>query len=220
MHIDDSRLVHSHTPLVSVILCTYNRAGYLRRCIDSVIRQDFQDWELIVVDDGSTDETFDIVNPYIQQYHQIRYMKHQNRGLALARNLGIQAAIGHYITFIDSDDQYTPEHLSARITFMETHPEIDLISGGFQTDEDIWVKDYFHPDQRIHIRDCVLGPTFFGRRSMFFALQGFSAIAYGEDIELWTRAERMFRLQKLTEPETYIYQRAADSITRQATQPS
>jgi len=197
---------------VSIILPTFNRASYLPACIDSVLNQTFQDWELIVVDDGSNDTTFDMVDPYIQQHTNIRYMKHKNRRPGPARNAGIQASFGSYITFIDSDDTYKTNHLQSRIEYMQSHPNIDLIGGGVETVEDFWVSDYFCPSRLIHVRDCVPGATFFGKRHVFFELQGFRD-TYGEDAELWSRATKVFTVQKLLEPETYVYTRSQDSIT-------
>jgi glycosyltransferase involved in cell wall biosynthesis len=201
-------------PTISIILCTYNRAKYLTDCINSVLQQTFQDFEIIVVDDGSQDNTFEIVNGYLQKFNNIRYLKHQNRKLAYARNAGIQASFGNYITFIDSDDTYKPNHLESRLEFMKANPEIDLIQGGCKIEEEFFVSDYFQPDQIINIRECIVGGTFFGERHIFFELKGFNNISYGEDTDLWERAEKIFKTQKIKEPETYIYTRAEDSITK------
>jgi glycosyltransferase involved in cell wall biosynthesis len=201
-------------PTISIILCTYNRAKYLNDCINSVLQQTFQDFELIVVDDGSQDHTFEIVNSYLQKFNNIRYLKHQNRKAAYARNAGIQASFGNYITFIDSDDTYKPHHLESRLEFMQANPEIDLIEGGCEIEEEFSVPDYFQPDQTINIRECVVGATFFGKRPMFFELKGFNNIPYGEDADLWERAEKIFKTHKIKEPETYIYTRVEDSTTK------
>jgi glycosyltransferase involved in cell wall biosynthesis len=207
-------LLFSFMPKVSVILCTYNRAEYLQKCIDSVINQTFKDWELVVVDDGSEDNTFETVDRYVRHNENIRYLKHKNRKLALSKNAGIQASFGQYITFIDSDDQYKPEHLESRWNYLQSHPEIDLIEGGFETDEEVFVADYFQQGKTINLKECVLGPTFFGKRNVFFQLRGFNKIAYGEDTDFWARAEKVFKTEKLKSPETYIYTRATTSITK------
>jgi glycosyltransferase involved in cell wall biosynthesis len=209
-----SSIIFDYTPEVTVILCTYNRAKYLNNCIDSVINQTFPNWELIVVDDGSQDNTFEIVNLYLQKFQNIRYLKHQNRKLAYSKNAGIQTSFGKYITFIDSDDTYQANHLESRLQFMQANPEIDLIQGGFASDEEIWVADYFQLGKTINLRECVLGPTFFGKRQVFFDLHGFNNIAYGEDTDLWERAEKIFKTYKLAEPQTYNYTRAETSITK------
>jgi glycosyltransferase involved in cell wall biosynthesis len=201
-------------PEVSIILCTYNRAKYLRQCIDSVIDQTFKNWELLVVDDGSNDQTFEIVNPYLQNTQNIRYFKHKNRKLAYSKNVSIQASFSSYITFLDSDDTYAPNHIESRLNYLKSHPEIDLIQGGFFSEEDIIVADYYKPGKTINLKECVLGPTFFGKRQVFFELKGFDNIAYGEDTDFWQRAEKRFKTHNLTDPTTYIYTRAETSITK------
>lgn len=209
-----SSINFSIKPEITVILCTYNRVNYLKNCIDSVVNQTCKDWELLVVDDGSQDNTFQVVDSYLQKFPNIRYLKHQNRKLGYAKNAGIQASFGNYITFIDSDDSYKPNHLDSRLKYMKAHPEVDLIEGGFACEEEIFVVDYFQPDQTINIRECVLGPTFFGKRNVFFQLKGFNNIPYAEDTEFWQRAEKIYQTQKIKQPETYIYTRAENSITK------
>ncbi|MGJ5672167.1 MAG: glycosyltransferase family 2 protein [Nostochopsis sp.] len=209
-----SNVLFDLTPEISVILCTYNREKYLDNCINSVIAQTFKDWELIIVDDGSQDNSFDIVNIYVQKFRQIRYIKHQNRKLAYSKNIGIKNSFGKYITFIDSDDVYKPNHLESRLGFMKANPDIDLIEGGFFTEEEVLVADYFQAGKTINLRECVLGPTFFGKRQVFLELQGFENIAYGEDTDFWYRAVKFFKTQKVTQPETYVYTRAETSITK------
>jgi glycosyltransferase involved in cell wall biosynthesis len=204
------------TPEVSVILCTYNRENYLKDCIDSVLKQSFANWELIVVDDGSQDNTFEIVNEYLQKYSNIRYTKHKNRKPGYSRNVGIQASFGKYITFLDSDDSYDPNHLFSRVEYMKNNLAIDLIQGGFFLEEDIFVADYFQPGKTINIRECVLGPTFFGKRNVFTELGGYNDVLYFDDTEFWSRAVQVFKTSSITEPQTYIYTRGETSITKTA----
>ncbi|MCF2150857.1 glycosyltransferase family 2 protein [Desmonostoc muscorum LEGE 12446] len=201
-------------PEISVILSTYNRENYLNNCIDSVINQTFKDWELIVVDDGSQDNTFTVVNPYLQKFNNVRYLKHQNRKAAYGRNAGIQASFGNYITFIDSDDTYKTNHLESRFEYMRANPEIDLIEGGYEIEEEFFVADYFKPGEKISIRECVVGGTFFGKRKVFWELKGFNNIHYGEDADLWSRAEKIFKTQRIKEPESYVYTRSETSTTK------
>ena len=201
-------------PEISIVICTYNRAQYLAKGINSVINQTFQDWELIIVDDGSQDNTFEVVNPYVQKFNNIRYFKHQNKKQCYAKNVGIQASFGKYITFLDSDDAYQKNHLESRLQYMKAYPEIDLIQGGFATEEEIWVADYYQPEKKINLRECVVCPTFFGKRHVFFELQGFKHMPYGEDTDLWERAEKIFKTQQITEPQTYLYTRAETSVSK------
>ncbi|MEI6847830.1 MAG: glycosyltransferase [Chlorobiaceae bacterium] len=200
-------------PEVSIIMPTFNRARHIENAVQSVITQSFSNWELIIVDDGSTDNTFEILKTYINRYPNIRYMKHRNRKAALSRNAGIQASFGCYITFLDSDDYYLENHLESRMEIIAQMPAVDLISGGFLCDETTMVKDRNNPLKFIHIRECLLGGTFFGKRELFFTLEGFRELEYAEDTDLWDRASKHFSVIKIENPKSYVYQRAADSIT-------
>ena len=97
------------SPTFSVVLPTYNRAEWLSGAIESVIEQQFQDWELLVVDDGSTDSTKEVVGRFKDE--RVRYLYQTNAERSAARNRGMTQARGDYITFLDSDDRYTPKHL-------------------------------------------------------------------------------------------------------------
>lgn len=106
-------------PEVSVVLPTYNRSDTLKRTIDSVLRQTFNNFELIVVDDGSTDNTKDIVLSYNDK--RITYIQHDNnKGGSAARNTGIETSSGEFIAFIDSDDEWQPEKLSKQLSHLKS----------------------------------------------------------------------------------------------------
>ena len=121
------------TPLISIILPTFNRKGYIGECIDSVLAQTFRDFELIIVDDGSTDNTFGMLKTYLPDVILIRQ---KNRGVSAARNTGLAAARGKYIAFLDSDDLWLPQKISCQIEFFNTHPRAQIC----QTEE-IWVRN-------------------------------------------------------------------------------
>ncbi|MBP8271434.1 MAG: glycosyltransferase family 2 protein [Sphaerotilus sp.] len=106
-------------PEVSIILPTYNRVDVIGRAIASIIRQTFSDWELLVVDDGSTDGT---ANRLRGLDSRIRFIDQNNQGVAAARNTGIAAAMGRYIAFMDSDDEWRPEFLALTTAFLHAHP--------------------------------------------------------------------------------------------------
>ena len=203
----------SYSPEISVIMPTFNRAPYLANAVQSVISQSVENWELIIVDDGSDDNTFEILGPYIDRFANIRYLKHNNRKPALSRNAGIQASFGRYITFLDSDDHYLRNHLETRMAILEEDHELSLLSGGFCGDDNIWVKDCNNTDKLIHIRECILGGTFFGKREIFFSLRGFRDMEYAEDADLWKRATELASVKKIEDPKTYVYRRAEDSIS-------
>lgn len=92
------------SPVVSIIVPVYNAKKTLKRCINSIINQSYKDWELLLVDDGSTDDSSIICDEYAQQDRRIRVFHKQNGGVSSARNVGLDNAIGEWVTFIDSDD--------------------------------------------------------------------------------------------------------------------
>jgi glycosyltransferase involved in cell wall biosynthesis len=191
---------------------TFNRAGLLERSIISVLNQSFTDWELIVVDDGSTDNTFRIVDGYLQKYEKIKYIKHSNRKTPLATNTGIAASSGRYLTFLGSDDEYKKDHLKLRFDFMEANPAVDLIHGGIEIIGHPFVKDKYDLTREIHISECVVGGTFFGKRDLFFELGGFRDLRYSDDSDFYERARLNHIIRKVDWP-TYIYYRdTPDSI--------
>ncbi|OYU79143.1 MAG: glycosyl transferase [Flavobacterium sp. BFFFF1] len=204
----------SAKPLVAIIICTFNRETYLAAAVDSIIGQTNGDWEIIVVDDGSDDDTFTLINNYVMAHANIRYVKQQNRKLALTRNVGLINATGKYVTFLDSDDTLQPTHLQSRIDYLTAHPDIDLVQGGLYMDEEIFVPDFYKQGQMINLADCVAGSTFFGKRKVFLELGGFNNLAYGEDTEFWSRAEGKYNTAHVNHLKTYNYTRAEDSITK------
>ena len=111
--------------LISIILPTFNHAKFLKKAIESVIRQNYSNWELIIIDNNSVDETFEIINSYSDI--RIKYHKTQNNGvIAASRNLGIHLSTGSWIAFIDSDDWWTNDKLIKSVKYIETE-NFDLI---------------------------------------------------------------------------------------------
>lgn len=107
-------------PKVSVIIPTYNRARYVSEAIDSVLAQTFSDYEIIVVDDGSTDNTRDVIHAYEMQKVNIRYVTQANSGPGAARNNGLRTAEGDWIAFLDSDDIWHPQKLEYQMACVDT----------------------------------------------------------------------------------------------------
>ncbi len=116
-----------HTPRVSVIIPTFNRATYVPRAIESVLSQRYRDFEIIVVDDGSKDNTREVVTAYGAL---VRYVFQENQGPGAARNLGIRTATGIYLAFLDSDDVWLPTFLDRTVSALEEHPEVDVVATG------------------------------------------------------------------------------------------
>lgn len=122
--------INRYTPLVSVVMPVYNRENLVARAIESVLSQTFQDFEFIIVDDGSTDNTPKILNDYAALDKRIKIIRNEtNRGIPFSRNRGINAARGTYIATMDSDDYSVSERLAKSVRFMKEHPEVDALTG-------------------------------------------------------------------------------------------
>lgn len=121
----------SSKPLVSIVMIFLNAEKFIQAAIDSAIAQTYDNWELLLVDDGSTDHSTKIALHYTQQFpDKVRYLEHenhQNRGMSASRNLGIRNAQGKYISFLDSDDIWLPDKLEIQVGILESQPESALV---------------------------------------------------------------------------------------------
>src|SRR5262249_50333110 len=127
-------------PLVSVIIPTYNYGHYIGEALQSIQAQSYSEWECIVVDDGSTDNTNEVLARKSADDSRIHYVRQENSRQAAARNNGIAHAHGDYFQFLDADDLIEPEKFRFQTSFLEGHPETDIIYSGVryftQTDPD------------------------------------------------------------------------------------
>jgi glycosyltransferase involved in cell wall biosynthesis len=126
---------------VSVIIPTYNRAGMIGTAIDSVLRQSYKDVEVIVVDDGSTDNTEAIVHAYGDA---VTYLRTEHGGVAHARNVGMRAARGEFVTFLDSDDEHYPYTLELQTSLLKAYPAVDLVCSEMSAFDDNGFFERYH----------------------------------------------------------------------------
>jgi len=200
--------------LFSIIIPTYNRARLISRAIESILAQNFSDWEMIVIDDGSTDTTSDILRHYCDSEPRIQYHYTEHGGAPQARNFGCSLASGKYFTFLDSDDEYLANHLSIRAELISNEPAIELIHGNTEVIGNPMIADRFDPSKLIPIDHCVIGGTFFIRRDLFHRVGGFADIQYGDDNDFYNRAKEIGALIKKVEQPTYRYYRTEmDSLS-------
>ena len=127
---------------VSIITASYNYENYIKETIESVIAQTFQDWEMIIVDDGSTDNSVDVIKSYSEKDSRIKLFKHENgvnRGLAETLQLGIKHASSDWVAFLEYDDTITPEYLTEKFNIIEKYPDVDFIFNDLNMfgDEDV-----------------------------------------------------------------------------------
>lgn len=203
---------NNRIPFFSIVLATFNRAGIIERAINSVFNQTEKDWELIIVDDGSTDDTANVCKKYFTD-SRVRYIYQSNRGAALSKNTGILASSGLYITFLDSDDEYCENHLDLRQQILLQNPDVDLLYGGVKIIGNPYVVDFFDKSKLIHIDKCYVGGTFFLKKDLANTLGGFRDIGYGEDADFAVRAIALGFTVASVDYKTYIYHREnVDSI--------
>ena len=117
-------------PLVSIIMPIYNVSDYLKRSLDSIVEQDYENLDIILVDDGSTDGSGDICDAYRKKDSRILTLHKENGGQASARNVGLQYSRGELIAFIDSDDVVSPEYISRMLRVMQ-EKQCDIVQCGY-----------------------------------------------------------------------------------------
>lgn len=189
----------------SVIIPTFNRASMLKEAVASVLAQDFDGFEVIVVDDGSTDNTEDVLG----DFPNICVVRQHNRGVSAARNAGIEKASGRFIAFLDSDDLWLPQKLSAQITFFQKHPKALVC----QTEE-LWIRNgtRVNPKKRHRKHSgmifekavvlCLVSPSAVMMRKELFDEVGLfdETLPACEDYDLWLRISCRFPIHLLDTP--------------------
>lgn len=194
--------------LVSVIIPTYNRESVLLRAIDSVLAQSYQYYELIVVDDGSTDETEQLLKPLVSS-EKIKYFKHQNRGVSAARNFGVKQAKGELISFLDSDDEWLPHKLQQQINYFIQNSEAQIVYG-----EELWIRNGKRVNQKvIHkksggmifqacVQQCLIAPSsVMLSKNLFDDMGGFDeSFVVCEDYDLWLKISSIMEIGFIADP--------------------
>ncbi len=211
----------TQTPLVSVIIPTLNRAWAVGKAIDSVLFQDYPNFELILVDDGSRDQTQSLLSAY---QSRIIYIHQPNQGVSAARNRGIAAASGDLIAFLDSDDYWLPGKLSEQVAFFKAHPEALIC----QTEE-IWIRNgrrvnprrrHKKPAGNIFIPSlelCLVSPSaVMAKKALFAEIGGFDEdLPACEDYDLWLRVSCRYPVHLIQTPLIVKKGGHADQLSRQ-----
>lgn len=211
-------------PEISIIIPSYNSGKHLTETIDSILAQTFRDIELIVVDDGSSDQTPALVKTYGAS---VRLIEQPNAGVCVARNRGLSEASGRFICFMDHDDYWFPEKLQRQLEVFKTHPEAGVVYSSFiewHADEDgqFPAPSSFAPTDspeaidaefsgwiyHLLLLDCwVLTSTAMIRAEVLEKCGGFDAtLPFSEDWDLWLRIAQAFPIFKLQRPTTLYRQ--------------
>lgn len=196
------------SPLVTVIIPTFNREKYIGETIQSVLDQTLNDFEIIIIDDGSTDGTKAVVCSFSDD--RIHYIYQSNRGRSAARNHALNIARGRYITFLDSDDVYLPKKLQLQVDFLDTHPEFGMVytsaycmdeAGDLLNDTYIaTVSGQIYKDIAFYVPVTITLPTVMVRREVFDKTGGFDEkMDRFEDTDMWRRIAREFLVGAIPE---------------------
>lgn len=211
-----------HTPAVTVLMPAYNAAAYLRPAVESILQQTFTDFEFLIIDDGSTDDTAKIIAEYSDS--RIRFLRQSNQRLARTLNTGIGMARGAFVARQDADDVSLPERLGRQIEFLRNRPEIAMVG----TAAEIWVEDrpgdgrfHRHPCEPVELAFAMLFDNYFVhssimiRRAVLEGVGGYCSdrARQPEDFELWSRVVRKYAVANLPEV-LQIYRERAGSICR------
>lgn len=202
---------------VSVVIPTFNRAHTIERAIISVLEQSFQNFELIVVDDGSTDNTKFL----LAKYPKVKYIYQENKGVSSARNTGIENAIGEYIALLDSDDEWLPQKLANQVGFMNDHPEFLWMHT-----EEIWIRSGVRVNQMkknkkgggdqfiASLNLCLISPsTVLVHRSLFDRYKFREDFEVCEDFDMWLKLLADYPVGFIAEPQINKYGGHEDQLS-------
>lgn len=203
---------------VSVIIPTYNRAGYLREALDSIFAQTLPPWEVIVIDDGSTDDTLQVVN---NAPGPVRFYQQAHQGVAAARNLGLQNAAGDLIAWLDSDDLWEPEFLAAVVQLLAQDARLDGVYTGLTMIDADGAElrkagRVESPDglYQALVRDCFLAtPSIVVKKTCYDQAGGFDPqFRVSEDYDMWLRLASRCRIMGISRPLVRIRVHATNTM--------
>jgi len=207
----------TQAPLVSIIMPTYNaRVGYLREALDSCLAQSYPHWELIVVDDASSNDAPAVIADYAARDSRVRVLRHaENRRLPAALNRGIRAASGTLMTWFSDDDVYRPQAMERMVAYLAEHASVDIVYTDITLvhgDGRVAGKLRVGPPEQLGISKPV-GICFLARRQAF-ASTGFSEDLFlAEDLDFWIRAFMRFNLAPLHE-DLALYRQHGGTLTQ------
>jgi len=194
-------------PFISVIVPTFNRLNLLKQTLDSVRRQTFRDFEVIVVNDGCTDGT----GEWLRSQADVRTLEQTNRGIAISRNLGAAAAQGNWLAFLDHDDLWAPDKLHIQAEFLERNPEVGLVAAKhvrlgkrFRSPRrpkwikgDLFVKEF--SESFIHTSSVMI------RKDVFGKIRGFpSQYRFADEFDVWLKIAAAYPIAYVDIPLVFI----------------
>lgn len=211
---------------VSVVIPTYNRGYCILRAVESVIKQSVNCLEILVVDDGSTDDTADVLENYIRRYklqNKINFIRTKNSGVSAARNLGVSESSGDWLAFLDSDDEWLSDKILKQTDYLKKNPTVPLVHG-----EEIWIRNGVRVNQKkIHKKYggkifarclplCLISPSATVIRKDIFEDVGCfdESFPVCEDYDLWLKITSLYEVGFISEPVIVKFGGHADQLSR------
>lgn len=196
-------------PLISIIMPAYNAERYLHQAVDSILRQTYTNWELIIVDDGSQDKTWLIAKGYARKDKRIIVKQQQNQGVVMAANLAASMANGEYITRHDSDDISFDTKLEDFIKTLEKNPDAIVVTGSIEViseKSEFLYKDFVPTTDRdikrsLHLRNPIPNGATLIKKSAFDKVGGYSNV-FAEDCDLWVK---LYQQGQFVGTKTFVY---------------
>jgi hypothetical protein len=194
------------SPSLSVVMSVYNGQAFLLQAIESILAQTFPEFEFLIIDDGSTDKTTEILAGSASRDTRIRILRHENKGRAASLNIGIGLAKGKYIARMDADDVAMPYRLAEQMDFMERHPEVGLLGGAVELIGPMGrvIRTVRPPLEDAEIKALMLRynpmfhPTVVMRKELALIAGGYrKALLDADDYDLWLRMSERSRLANL-----------------------
>jgi glycosyltransferase involved in cell wall biosynthesis len=198
----------SDNPLISVVMPAYNAERYVGAAVESILAQTFTDFEFIIIDDGSQDETGNIVRKFGERDPRIILIDQTNQGLVKSLNTGCAKARGKYIARMDADDISHPERFARQVAYLEEHPKVAVVGGSaeYLTDSGILPELMTRPIESAEIRAmlqqhcAMIHPATMFRRDAFEEVGGYRGVFVdAEDYDLWVRLSEKYELHNLPE---------------------
>ncbi len=199
-------LERNNSPLVSVLMSVYNGERYVRFAIESILHQTFTDFEFLIIDDGSNDESVPLIQGFRDS--RIRLVRNgRNLGLVASLNRGLEMARGAYVARMDADDISMPERLQRQVDFMDANPEVDICGAWLEAfegrDKSIWAPPLSDEEIKANLvfESVVYHPTVMMRHTVFsdLAARYDEDYPYAQDYELWCRLSRSCRFANIGE---------------------
>ncbi len=214
-------------PTISVVIPLYNKRPYIARAVHSIVNQEFRDWELIVVDDGSTDGSVDELAPF-RNDPRIRILRSSNRGVSAARNLGLREMRAEYCAFLDADDVFLPDHLGGIAELARRYPSAGIFGTAYYwafpdgrhltlalpAERFSIMADYFEQSRACGFLPVCASSVAFSRRAVERVGGFLEGIGIGEDVEYYARVALDFAVAYDANPSAAYYRLTPASAMR------